>query len=147
MDFGAPEDFVGHPVADAGEALLHEEDGFDRGAGAASQEFGDGGDGEGARRNWRGDRCPPGGRVGADVEEDAAEHAVVAEDEGRFAQGKDEVVVFSRGESGGLGGEFAGHAEVDAEPGVAAEAEEHLFRGGFGAEKFRTGECGFDQRW
>ena len=44
---GSPEDFVGHPVADAGETFLHEEDGFDGRAGAALKERGDGGGGEG----------------------------------------------------------------------------------------------------
>ena len=37
VDGGAPEDFVGHPVANAGEAFLHEQDGFYRGTGATLQ--------------------------------------------------------------------------------------------------------------
>ena len=35
VNCGAPQDFIGHPVADAGEAFLHEQDGFNRGASAA----------------------------------------------------------------------------------------------------------------
>jgi len=31
----SPKNFVGHPVADAGKELLHEEEGFERGTGAA----------------------------------------------------------------------------------------------------------------
>jgi hypothetical protein len=34
-----PKNFVGHPVAYAGEKLLHEEEGFERGAGAAGADL------------------------------------------------------------------------------------------------------------
>ena len=37
VDGGAPENFVGHPVADAREAFLHEQDGFYRSTGATLQ--------------------------------------------------------------------------------------------------------------
>ena len=35
MNRGAPENFVGHPVADAGKSFLHEQHRLDRRAGAA----------------------------------------------------------------------------------------------------------------
>lgn len=41
VDLGAPEDFVGHPVADAREMFLHEEHGLERGAAAAFEEAGE----------------------------------------------------------------------------------------------------------
>ena len=60
---------------------------------------------------------------------------------------EDEVIVAARGVIGRLSREFAGHAEVDAEPRVAAEAEEHLFRGGFRGDEFRAGEVLLDEFW
>lgn len=42
----------------------------------------------------------------------------------------------------GYGFEFAGHAEVDSEPGVFGKAEEHLFAVGLGIEQLRAGERG-----
>ena len=35
---------------------------------------------------------------------------------------------------------MAGHAEVQAEPEIVGEAEEHLFAGGFGGDEFLAGE-------
>ena len=38
-ELGLPKNFVGHPVANAGEELLHEEEGFERSAGAAGADL------------------------------------------------------------------------------------------------------------
>ena len=46
MEMGAPEDFVGHPIADAGEMFLHKQHGFERSAASALQEPCGGGEGE-----------------------------------------------------------------------------------------------------
>ena len=94
MDRGTPENFVGHPVADAGKAFLHKEHGLHRRAGAAFQKslevlFLEGGGEEIGR-----ELGPPLGRVGAFVEEDAAEHARVLEDQRVPGLAQDEVVVF-----------------------------------------------------
>lgn len=136
---GAPENFVGHPVADAGEALLHEEDGFDRGLLAAAEEGGDGVLGEFRRGDLRGQSGPPVGVGFAGVEEDAAKEAEVGEDERDGFFVKDKVVVPGGLEVGSGGVEFPGHAEMKAERG-GAEAEEHLLAVRGGAEELRAGE-------
>jgi len=72
---GLPKNFVGHPVADAGEKLLHEKEGFERGAGAAGAdllqflltEFG--------RVERRGEVGPPRGGLRGEGEADPAEKA------------------------------------------------------------------------
>jgi hypothetical protein len=74
-ELGLPKNFVGHPVADAGEKLLHEEEGFERGAGAAGAdlleflltEFG--------RVERRGEVGPPRGGLRGEGEPDPAEEA------------------------------------------------------------------------
>jgi len=71
---------------------------------------------------------------------DAAELARVVEDEGALFLIEDEVVVFFGRVRGDGDCEFASHAEVEAEPEVAGETEEHLFAGGFGGDEFVAGE-------
>ena len=71
---------------------------------------------------------------------DAAELARVVEDEGALFLVEDEMVVLGRGVTGGSDGELAGHAEVQTEPEVLGEAEQHLFAGGFGGDEFLSGE-------
>ena len=53
---------------------------------------------------------------------------------------EDEVVVPGGNMIGGRDAQFAGHAEVQPEPEILGETEEHLFSGGFGADKFLAGE-------
>ena len=137
---GAPEDFVGHPIADSRKTFLVEERGFDGEAAVALQEIGHGGEGEGARGDGGGDAGPPGGRFGALMNVDAAELARVVKDKGALFLVEDEVVVFFGRVRGDGDCEFAGHAEVEAEPEVAGETEEHLFAGGFGGDEFVAGE-------
>jgi hypothetical protein len=70
-----PKNFVSHPVADAGEKLLHEEEGFERGPGAAGAdrlkflltEF--------RRVERRGEVGPPRRGLRREVEADSAEEA------------------------------------------------------------------------
>ncbi len=139
---GAPEDFVGHPVADAGEALLHEEDGFDRGLLAAGEEGGDGVLGKIRSGDLRRQGGPPVRVRLAGTEQDAAKEAEVGEDERDGFFVKDEVVVFGGLKVGGGGVELAGHAQMDAERG-GAEAKEHLLAVRGGAEELRAGESLF----
>lgn len=119
-----PADFIGHPVADAGAGFLVEEKGFEGLFRVAFDEFADAGEGELGILGL-GREIGPG--IGAVVEHDAAEHAVVVENEGGAAGAEDEVVVFvflviERG-----GGELAGHPEVDFEVEFGGEGEEHAF--------------------
>ena len=44
---------------------------------------------------------------------------------------EDEMIVFGGQVVGTLGGEFSGHAQVNAEPAVGSKAEKHLFAVGF----------------
>ena len=46
---GAPEDFIAHPIPDARKTFLVKERGFDGETSVAGEEFGHGGEGEGAR--------------------------------------------------------------------------------------------------
>ncbi|MFT7173376.1 MAG: hypothetical protein ACI9NQ_001596 [Paracoccaceae bacterium] len=129
----APTDFIGHPVADAGAGFLVEEEGFEGLFGVAFDEFSDAGEGEfGILGLWR--EVGPG--VGAVVEHDAAEHAVIVENEGGFGGAEDEMVVFVDFVIGGSGRELAGHAEVDFKVKLWGEGEEHAFAVGFGGEEF-----------
>jgi len=128
-----PADFIGHPVPDAGADRLVEEKGFEGFFGVAGHFFPKVGDGKaGVLRLGR----EFGPRVGEVVEHDAAEHAVVIENEGGFRGAQDEVVVFLYGVIGGGGGELAGHPEVDFEVELGAEGEEHALAVGFGGEEF-----------
>ena len=70
----------------------------------------------------------------------AAKLAGVVENQGAIFLVEDEVVVFGRGMIRGRDREFAGHAEVQAEPEIVGEAEEHLFAGGFGGDQFLPSE-------
>lgn len=77
------------------------------------------------------------------MEAHAAEMAFVLEDEGVASLVEDEVVVLAGGVIGeGFAAEFAAHAEVDAQPEVVGELEEHLFAAGLGGEEFFAGELG-----
>jgi hypothetical protein len=80
-ELGLPKNFVGHPVADAGEKLLHEEEGFERGPGAAGAdrlkflltEF--------RRVERRGEVGPPRGGLRGEGEADPAEKAGILKNE------------------------------------------------------------------
>ena len=143
MEAGAPEDFVGHPVADAREVFLHEEHGFERGAAAAFEEAGEARERKFLGKNAWGERRPPGGWFGALVEAHAAEVAFVLEDEGMGGLVEDEMIVLARGVvRKEFTAEFAAHAEMNAQPEIVGELEEHLFAAGLGGEEFFAGELG-----
>ena len=136
----APEDFVGHPVADTRKTFLVKEGGFDGETSVAREEIGHGGEGEGAGADGWGDAGPPGRGVFGLGDVDAAELAGVVKDEGAIFLVEDEVVVFRREVRSGGGAEVAGHAKVQAEPEIVGETKEHLFAGGFGGDEFLAGE-------
>lgn len=105
----APADLVGHPVADAGEGGLVEEEGLEGDARAVIEEGAEVAEGEGAVEDLRGEVGPG---VGVAVEFEAAELAVVVVGEGAVGGAEEEVVVFFGAVVGGGGVEAAGHAEV-----------------------------------
>lgn len=102
-----PADLVGHPVADAGEGGLVEEEGFEGDAGTTVDEGGEVSEGKFAVEDF-GREGGPG--VGVAVEFDAAELTVVVVGQSVVGSAEEEVVVFF-GEVIGCGGvEAAGHA-------------------------------------
>ncbi len=140
VDRRAPEDFVGHPVADAGKPFLHEQHGLDRRPGPAAQEGCDRLLRELVRDDGGRDFRPPRRRRLPHVEEHAAKHAGIVEDELPLLLHEDEVVVLGSGVVRRLDAQLAAHAEVDTEPRVAAEMKEHLLRGRFRVEQGGAGQ-------
>ena len=140
VDAGAPENFVGHPVADSGESFLHEQRGFDGNFFPSREKFFDEGAGEGAFLWLRRQIGPPGGSVLALMELDAAKLPRVMKDERALLLKQDEMIVFAGREVGGFGRELSSHAEMNAEPNVAGETEEHAFAVTFGFQEFRAGQ-------
>lgn len=133
-----PEDFVCHPVADAGEELLHEEEGFEGGAGAPSTNFAEIGCGEFGGVDGGRELGPPGRGPRGEGKADAAKKPRIAKDEGVAGGAKNEMIVGARLMGRGGGKETTGHAKVKAEPGIGAEAKEHLFAVGVGGAEGTT---------
>ena len=142
-DFGAPQNFVGHPITDAGEAALQEEDSFDRRATVTIEEAAEEGAGKGARADLWEIRRPPFGMQFAVMKADSTKKARVAENECAFALTQNEVVVLPGVKIRWLNAHGAAHAEMEAEPVCARELEEHLFPASGGAEQLRAGEAAF----
>lgn len=70
-----PKNFVGHPIADAGEKLLHEEEGFERCPSAAGADLLEFLLAEFGRVERRGEVGPPKGGLRGEGEADPAEKA------------------------------------------------------------------------
>ena len=112
VEVHAPANLVRHPVADAREAGLVENEGFEAGARAFFQKLTHAGEGEAAVEDFGGKACP---RLGILVEMSAAELAVVVVNEGEVGEPKEEVVVLVGLVVGGSDGKAAGHSEMDLE--------------------------------
>ncbi len=141
---GLPKNFVGHPVADAGEKLLHEEEGLEGGAGAPGTNLSQIGCGEFGREDGWGELGPPSGGTRGDGKANAAKEAGIAKNERVTGCAQNEMVVGARPMERGGGEEAAGHAEMEAEPSIGAEAKKHLLpvsvRGAQGATANFPGE-------
>ena len=74
-ELGLPKNFVSHPVADAREKLLHEEEGFERGPGATGADLLKFLLTEFRRVERRGEVGPPRRGLRGEVEADSAEEA------------------------------------------------------------------------
>ena len=141
MDPGAPENFVGHPVADARKMVLHEQHCFDGRAAAALQKSRRAFVGELFGEHAGRERIPPGGRLGALVQTNAAKMPFVLKNERAAGLAKDEVIVFTRSFLGaGLAAQFAAHAQMNAQPEVGRKVEKHLFAASLGIEQALTGQ-------
>jgi len=68
--------------------------------------------------------------------------ARVSEEEGLALLAQDEVVVACARSVGREDAQFSRHTEVDAKPGAAGKAKEHLFAVGARFQKFGAGESG-----
>ena len=77
----SPKNFVGHPVADARKELLHEEEGFERGTGAAGADVFEFFLTEFRRVDGGREGGPPRRRLWGEGEADSAEEAGILKDE------------------------------------------------------------------
>ena len=77
----SPKNFVGHPVADAGEELLHEEKGFEWGTGAAGADIFESFFTELRGVEWGREGGPPRRRLRGEGEADSTEEAGILKDE------------------------------------------------------------------
>lgn len=73
------------------------------------------------------------------MEPDTPEEARVAENEGALRLMQDEVIVFVRLKPARLQSELSGHAEMDADPIIPGEFEEHLLSPRRGTHKTAAG--------
>lgn len=85
-ELGLPKNFVSHPVADAGKKLLHEEEGFERGPGAAGADLLKFLLTEFRRVERRGEVGPPRRGLRGEGEADSAEEAGILKNK-RMASG------------------------------------------------------------
>src|SRR2546423_3656677 len=73
------------------------------------------------------------------MKSDAAKEARVAKNERPFRLMQNQMVVFLRTKATSFDAQLAGHSEVNTEPALVREREEHLFSPGLRAEK--AGAC------
>ena len=127
MDRCAPEDLIGHPIADPREPLLHQQHRFDGRASPALKKLGHR---AGCKCGGKDGGCqlpPPDGGAGSDGELHPAEHARILEYEAPHRRVQNEMIVFRRNIARPFAPQRAAHPEVNAQPAVAAESEQHLF--------------------
>ena len=142
-NFGAPQDFICHPVPDTREPALEEEHGFDRCTPVTIEETIEERPRECAGANFREISRPPFGMQFAVMESHAAEKPRIAEDKRAFRLPQNQMVVFAGAEIRRLDPHRAAHSEVQPQPIRARELEEHLLPARSRAEQFRAGEAAF----
>ncbi len=108
----SPTDFVSHPVADAGEAALIEDEGLEGGAWTASKEPLDVSESEATVEDFGGEFGPG---IGVLMQMGTAKLAVVIEDESTFFETEDEMVVLMWDVILESEGKPSRHPEVDFE--------------------------------
>jgi len=74
------------------------------------------------------------------VEADSSEKAWILEHEGAGFGVEDEMIMFGGQVVGSFGGEFTGHAQMDAEPAVGSKAKEHLLAMGLDRGELLPGQ-------
>lgn len=144
MEIHAPANFVCHPVADAGEARLVEDEGFEAGAGSLFQQALYESEGEAGVEDFGGEGSP---RFRVFVEVGAAELTIVVVDEGEAGEADEEVVVLVSLVVSGSDGEAARHPEMDFEGQnfvLLLEGEEEPLAVGMAGDHLRAGEGRLD---
>lgn len=125
MQPGAPENFVGHPIAHAWEDALIKQEGFKRRTGPPGSVSGHQGHVEVARQNLRRQGLPPRGLGLMGIKPQGAEHPRIAENERASPLAKNQMIVPSGDMIRRLRGQFAGHPEVQAQT-RPLELKQHL---------------------
>lgn len=141
MQAELPENFVGHPVADAREAGLVEQQSLERTAGVAAENVGDMCGGECSVQYFRRQCAPPRGRLRAALHTPVAKLPRVAIHERTVGGDENKVIMLLRRVVWRLAEHFAGHAEMSGQPNASAEGEEHVLSVGERLEVIGTGEC------
>ena len=133
-------DFARHHFADARKTLLHQPPGLDGRVGPTQQESLDRRDGKLAGQHRWCQAGPPRGCLGSLVELHPAEMPLVLEHQRPVLLVQHEVIMFSRSVIRRFGNKLAPHTQVNAQPDVVGEAEEHLFAARLGVQDPLAGE-------
>src|ERR1041385_4297839 len=121
---GAPENFVGHPIAHTRESRLQQQHGLDGRLAVPLQKGAHELQSKGGGAQFRREVGPPIRRCRPLMEPHPSEEAGVAEHERARLLIQDEVIVFAGREVGPVDAQFAGHAKMKAEAGATGEAEQ-----------------------
>ena len=140
MNFRAPQDFVRHPVPDAGKSALHEQDRFDRSFPVPAQKFIDKFLIETALDNLGDTGAPPRRCIGSMVKPNATELPGIAKDEAAFGLLENEVIMFSGTKVRLLDPHVSGHAQMQAEKIVSRKLEQNLLSACNGTEEARASQ-------
>lgn len=124
-DPGAPQDFIRHPISDARESFLHENNSLDRRPPVTIEERIHERSIECAGRNLGASGSPPFRFSLAVMKTHASKKTRVPENKGLPRLSQDEVIMFLRTKSRRLGSQFPGHAEMDPNPIAAGKFEKH----------------------
>lgn len=133
-DPGSPQDFIRHPIADARESILHENNSLDRRPCVTIEERIYKRSIEFVGRNSRSSRSPPFRFARAIVKTHSPKETRIPENEGQPFLLQDEMVMFLRTEAGWLRSQFACHAEMDPNPISTSKFEKHSLASRGGAD-------------
>ncbi len=130
-----PENLIRHPVSNPGKAALQEKHSLNRRPGVSPNELAHYALAEFRRMDFRRAFRPPLWRLFPVMETNPTKLPGVAKDQCLQFLLEHEVIVLSRFKPSRLSAEIATHSEMNAEPVLAGEEEQHLFAAGDRAEK------------
>src|SRR5690349_430428 len=136
----SPENLVGHPVADPGKSLLHQEHPLDWCAGATGQERFQPCNGEGIRSERRWNFHPPCRLRLAVMEKHAAKLSRIRKHKRAFPLAQDYVIVLARSEVVRFDPKLTRHPQMNAQPPRFRESKQHLLAPCLGANQLRAEE-------